>query len=312
MKTAWVLLGCSLLSACGGFPLKPEEQPDYNALTYGNEDGGGRIMGGAWRSRAPEIPEASNQNPYGAREGRSLATNPNEGEHESGREREDDRLDPSDEAVRDRIEAKRGYAPQTRSFSRGDRATRADFLDNAPGDGSLWANGNDANHFFTKGKVRSPGDIVSVKLDETFIRQVAEEVKKTLNPAEQAVELALHLRNNELTKDDQDLKAYRNVASDDLRSEEAQAVKSRMEKAVRWSQVDLSKALAMNPNEEMRAEIIDRFQNGNFKIRATKRVLYRGHSKMVSLVAVAPAADLDDKDMIPSGKLYEYHIRVAR
>jgi len=299
-----------MLSACSGFALKSEEPTDYNAITNGMNDGNGRSLGGAWRSRAPEIPDASYQHPYGG--GVRGPAQASDDSHSARADANDERLDPSDESVRARIEAGRGYARQNRTFALGDRATRNDFYDNAPGDGSLWSNGNDANHFFTKGKVRSPGDIVSVKVDEAFVRQIAEEVKKTLTPAEQSVEMALHLKNNELAKDDQDLKAYRNVASDDLRSDEALAVKSRMEKAVRWSQVDLSKAIALNPNEELRAEIIDRFQNGNFKIRAVKRVLYRGHSKMVSLVAVAPAADLDDKDMIQSGKLYEYNIRVAR
>jgi flagellar basal body L-ring protein FlgH len=307
---AWIALSASL-SACSGFALKSEEPTDYNAITNGMDDGNGRSLGGAWRSRAPEIPEASFQHPYGGG-ARSPASQASDDLGAARMESNEERLDPSDEGVRARIESNRGYSRQNRTFALGDRATRNDFYDNAPGDGSLWANGNDANHFFTKGKVRAPGDIVSVKVDEVFVRQIAEEVKKTLTPAEQAVEMALHLKNNELAKDDQDLKAYRNVASDDLRSDEAQAVKSRMEKAVRWSQVDLSKAIALNPNEELRAEIIDRFQNGNFKIRAMKRVLYRGHTKMVSLVAVAPAADLDDKDMIQSGKLYEYNIRVAR
>jgi hypothetical protein len=300
------------LSACSGFALKSEEPTDYNALTQGMDETNGRPLGGAWRSRAPEIPEATYQHPYGGSGVRSPAQVSTDDRMGARSEGVEERLDPSDESVRARIEAGRGYARQNRSFAMGDRATRNDFYDSSPGDGSLWANGNDANHFFTKGKVRSPGDIVSVKLDDVFIRQIAEEVKKTLTPAEQAVEMALHLKNNELAKDDQDLKAYRNVASDDLHSDEALAVKSRMEKAVRWSQVDLSKALALNPSEELRAEIIDRFQNGNFKIRAVKRVLYRGHTKLLSLVAVAPAADLDDKDMIQSGKLYEYNIRVAR
>jgi flagellar basal body L-ring protein FlgH len=306
VKTTLLLPLC-LLSACGTFPLRSQEQVDYNSITYGNEDG--RNQHGVFRSRSPEIPEATHEHPYSAPGERKPASAYAFGENEN---RDDGRLDPSDEEVRAQIESRRGVTPKARSFVRGDRATRGDFQDNLPGDGSLWANGNDANHFFTKGKVRAPGDIVSVKLDDGFIRQVAEEVKKTLSPAEQAVEMALHMKNSELAKDDQDLKAYRNVASDDLRSEEAQEVKGRMERAVRWSQVDLSKAIALNPNEELRAEIIDRYQNGNFKIRALKRVLYRGHSKTLSLVAVAPAADLDDKDTIQAGKLYEYQVRVAR
>ena len=107
------------------------------------------------------------------------------------------------------------------------------------------------------------------------------------------------------------MSAYRNVASEDLKTDEAGEVKNRMEKAVRWSQVDLAKVIGFNPNEELRAEIIDRYQNGNYKIRAVKRVLYRGSSKLVSMVGVAPAVDFDEKDLIASGKLYEYKIKVA-
>ena len=236
MRSAVWLALCLSLSACSGFALKSEEHTDYNAITQGMDDGSGRPLGGAWRSRTPEIPEASYQHPYGGGS-RTPSSHSPDGMNAGRTESDEERLDPSDESVRARIEANRGHARQGQAFALGDRATRNDFYDNAPGDGSLWTNGNDANHFFTKGKVRTPGDIVSVKVDEVFVRQIAEEVKKTLTPAEQAVEMALHLKNNELARDDQDLKAYRNVASDDLRSDEAQAVKNRMEKAVRWSQV---------------------------------------------------------------------------
>jgi flagellar basal body L-ring protein FlgH len=295
--------------ACSSNPFKNTSATDYNALTYGDEydynNGGSR--GGSWSGRTPNIPEATHENPYHASDRVPAAESPSH--HDSYYA--DEKLDPTDDSVRASIESKRGYASGG-SFVHGDRATRDDFYDNAPGDGSLWSKENDANYFFTKGKNHTTGDIISVKLEDSMVKQVAEEVKKSLTPAEQEVEMALYLKNNDAAKNDQDLKAYRNVASEDLKSAEAQAVEAKMEKAVRWSQVDLSKVIGMNPNEELRAEIIDRFQNGNFKIRAVKRVLYRGSSKTISMVAVAPAADLDDKDTINSGKLYEYKVRVAR
>ena len=71
-----------------------------------------------------------------------------------------------------------------------------------------------------------------------------------------------------------------------------------MEKAVRWSQVDLSKVVGLNPADELRAEIIDRYQNGNYKIRAVERVLYRGSSKTIVGVAIATSVDFDYKDLI--------------
>jgi hypothetical protein len=284
-----------MASACSSLnPFKSQRAIDYNALTYGDEVSAGENRRGVWGSDS----RRTNRDPAAASSGK-------------GHENPDDTLqDASEESVRHRIEAGRGVAAG--KYVRGDRATRADFYDNAPSDGSLWANENDGNYFFTKGKVHAVGDIVSVKLDDNFIRQIAEEVKKSLTPAEQEVEMALYLKNTAGARNDEDLKAYRNVASEDLASTEAEEVKLKMERAVRWSQVDLSKAIGLAPAEELRAEIVDRYQNGNFKIRAVKRVLYRGSSKAISLVAVAPVADFDEKDLINSGKLYEYKIKVAR
>ena len=304
------------LTACSTFnginPFANNKPEDYNALTYGSDYENGRARDGVWastqddsRSTYRSVTDVTDP------ASRSIAST----DHKKDSYYNDDKQDPTDEKVRQQIEARRNgsvsAAQANANFVRGDRATRSDFYDNTPNDGSLWANENDANYFFTKGKVRTMGDIISVKLEDALIKQFAEEIKKSLTPAEQEVEMALYRKNEVGAKDDADLKAYRNIASEDLKSSEAEDVKNRMEKSVRWSQVDLTKVIGFAPNEELRAEIIDRYQNGNFKIRAVKRVLYRGSSKMVSLVAVAPTADFDDKDLITSGKLYEYKIRVA-
>ncbi|NDG83434.1 MAG: hypothetical protein EBX52_00160 [Proteobacteria bacterium] len=287
-------------------PFRADRSTDYNSLTYGEDSYSGSNRRGQWGNGGNvEVPRASAEDYDFPVRGPAASRN----QVREGGDQTEEALDPSEDSVRSRIEAKRGRGNASKSH--GDRATRADFYDNAPSDGSLWANENDGNYFFTKGKVHAVGDIISVKLDDAIIKQFAEEIKKSLTPAEQEVEMALYLKNTDGAKNDQDLRAYRNVASDDLGSE-AEEVKSRMEKAVRWSQVDLSKVVGLTPQEELRAEIVDRYQNGNFKIRAVKRVLYRGSSKAISLVAVAPVGDFDDKDVINSGKLYEYKIRVAR
>lgn len=299
------MVGCSTFN-----PFKNNEPEDLNALTYGDQyrgpsDRGSERSNTSWTSN-------SNNNfaPDYSMDRSTASASPKNSNSSYYQNSNDDSLDPTDEGVRQQIEVGRGLAVS--NYQRGDRATRNDFYDRSSGDGSLWSNENDANYFFTKGKVRSNGDIISIKMEEPIIRTLAEEIKKSLTPAEQEVEMALYRKNNDQAKDDKDLSAYRNVASDDLRTSEAEEVKKRMEKSVRWSQVDLSTALGVAPNEELRAEIIDRFPNGNYKIRAMKRVLYRGSSKMMSLVAVAPAADFDEKDLINSGKLYEYKIRVAK
>lgn len=303
----WISGGLFFTTACSTLnPFHSERAEDYNAITYGNEDNG-RNRNGAWGSAR----DARLSDPYERAPERSIASVSPEKQDSYYEEQEQQKLDPSDEEVRNQIESQRGYT-NSGTFVRGDRATRTDFYDNVPSDGSLWANQNDANYFFTKDKLRSLGDIISIRLEQPLIKQIAEEVKKSLAPAEQEVEMALYLKNSNAAKNDNDLKAYRNIASDDLRSPEAEIVKTKMEKAVRWSQVDLTPAIGLAEKDEMRAEVIDRFQNGNYKIRATKRVLYRGSSKTVSIVAVAPAVDFDEQDLINSGKLYEYKIKVAR
>ncbi len=285
--------GCSTFNSMN--PFGKTEGEDYNKLTYGDQHptwGAARLPVETTRDGLAPAQDANN------REVASIS--------ETG---QNDALDPTDDHVRGRIETDRGAYVST--YARGDRATKADFQDRSTGDGSLWTGENDSNYFYSKTKVRAMGDIISVKVEDDMVKHLGEEIKKSLTPAEQEVEMALYLKNNSAAKDDKDVQAYRNVASEDLKTTDAEEVKTRMEKAVRWSQVDLSKTIGITSNEDVRAEIIDRYQNGNYKIRAVKRIMYRGSSKLVSLVAVAPAADFDDGDLIKSGKLYEYKIRVA-
>lgn len=291
----FMFAGCSTVSNVFG----GGESEDLNKITYGDDSKS------SWATaRAPvETPQDRAGNGSGTEgENREVASVSETGQNEA--------LDPTEDHVRGKIETDRGA--YVSHYARGDRATKADFIDLTPGDGSLWTGENDSNYFYSKVKMRALGDIITVKVEDPMTKHIGEEIKKSLTPAEQEVEMALYLKNNAAAKDDKDVQAYRNVASDDLKTSGAEDVKTRMEKAARWSQVDVSKAIGLTPGEDLRAEIIDRYQNGNYKIRTVKRIMYRGSSKLVSLVAVAPAADFDDADVIKSGKLYEYKIRVAR
>ncbi len=295
--------GCSTFSGIN--PFSKEEVVDYNALTYGDDYKDGRGQTREWTSTKSGHDAGDPQAAATAKMTRDPAAS------YYGKDDDlDPRQDPTDENVRRRVAIQRGQAVS--NYKSGDRATKNDFYDTSANDGSLWANDQDSNYFFTKDKVRTLGDIVSVKIDDAIIRHIAEEVKKNLTPAEQEVEMAIYLKNSDGAKGDKDIQAYRNVAAEELKTSEAAQVKDKMEKAVRWSQVDLTKSLGLAANEELRAEIVDRYQNGNYKIKATKRIVFRGSSKMVSLVGVAPATDFDDKDQIASGKLYETRIKVAR
>lgn len=281
------------LSACSTFLQNEEDVVDYNKIAYGSNENN------ADSDKKTDSFQDRNPEERGSEFHRMSAETVDENTE----------LDPTDENESQMIENHRGRAHP--SYARGDRATREDFIDHSPGDGSLWTGENDSNYFYSKNKIRAIGDIVTIKVEDDFVRQIGEEIKKSLTPAEQEVEMALYLKNNGAAKDDKDIEVYRKIASDDLKSEDAEMVKNRMEKAVRWSQVDISKVIALKQNEELRAEVIDRYPNGNYKIRTTKKILYRGTSKLVSMVGIAPAVDFDETDSIKTGKLYEYKVRVA-
>jgi hypothetical protein len=77
--------------------------------------------------------------------------------------------------------------------------------------------------------------------------------------------------------------------------------------------VDTSKSLEIKAGDQMMGEIVERYPNGNYKIRATRRVPYRnGAARMISLVGVVKGTDISEDDAIPSGKLYEYRIEATK
>jgi flagellar basal body L-ring protein FlgH len=79
-----------------------------------------------------------------------------------------------------------------------------------------------------------------------------------------------------------------------------------------FSQVDLKEAIGAKAGDTFLAEVIERFPNGNYKIRGTKRLPFRGGSKLMTLVGVVRGNDLSDDDKVNSGRLYEYRLEVVR
>lgn len=81
--------------------------------------------------------------------------------------------------------------PVKRLYKSGDRATKADFVDDTPADGSLWASDGQTNYYFTKNKVRGPGDIVTLNLEQAIVTDMINESKRTLAQNELDKELGV-------------------------------------------------------------------------------------------------------------------------
>ena len=76
--------------------------------------------------------------------------------------------------------------------------------------------------------------------------------------------------------------------------------------------IDVSKSLGIRAGDTIMAEIVERYPNGNYKLRGTKRIPYRNGYRVLSMVGIAKGSEIAEDDTIPSGKLYEYRLEAAR
>ena len=77
--------------------------------------------------------------------------------------------------------------------------------------------------------------------------------------------------------------------------------------------IDVSKSLDLKGGDPIMAEVLERYPNGNYKIRGSKRISYKGGPpRYVTLTAIARGADIGEDDVITSGKLYEYRLESVR
>ena len=205
-------------------------------------------------------------------------------------------------------------------YKNGKRATRADFVDENSNESSLWASDGQTNYFFTKNKVRSVGDILSVTIEAELLRDMGVEIARNLSEEDREVELELaqeRLRQQSQGAGTDQLQtsaaAPGKVEGQGYNSQTSGSKKDEAEvRKATLADVDLSRALGVKAGDTVMAEIVERFQNGNYKIRGIKKVPYRNGTRTVSLVAIVRGPDISDEDVIPSGKLYEYRLDSTR
>ncbi len=181
------------------------------------------------------------------------------------------------------------------------RATRADFRDESPNEGSLWASDGQTNYYFTKNRIRSVGDIVTVNLEAPVLKDISMEIQRTLNEDEKELELKL-ARERKTPKEDP-AAASRSPAGSKEKAKKPEAPE------VTDLDIDVLPSLELKAGDGIMAEILERYPNGNYKLKGTKRIVYKnGTARMIQFQAIARGIDIGDDDTLLSGKLYEYRI----
>ncbi len=211
--------------------------------------------------------------------------------------------------------------PVKRLYKNGNRATRADFVDESNNEGSLWASDGQTNYYFTKNKVRGLGDIITIASDAALVKDTAVEIARVMTPDErdEEIELAQARINNPppVTGDKKDQIASSAAAADRAPAgENAEKDKDKKSdkdsKKATWADVDLTQAMEFKAGDPFMAEIVQRYPNGNYKVRGVKKVRYRNGYRLINLVGVVKGSDITEDDQVPAGKLYEYRLQANR
>lgn len=327
------LLLTSITSGCANYFAEGFRDPDDPARQ-------GPTMGGRWQERGLLAEEFAANSRGEAGPGRSPASDPGNTwiaperrdalERESRRDRSGPGLDVEVEAPT--FSSTPNFVPAAKQNYRSGRVTRNDFVDHSQNEGSLWASDGQTNYYFTKNKVRSIGDIVAVKLDKDLHRDIAQEIKRSLNQREREHEIVLaqeRLRQAAANPEKPQLgapppkpaakaspkgkekdKEAPSVTDHDGAS--ASASSDNVREAT-YADIDVTHSIELKPDDTIMGEIVERYPNGNYKVRGIKKVPYKpGAARLVSLVGIVKSNDITEDDSILSSKLYEYRLEAAR
>lgn len=205
--------------------------------------------------------------------------------------------------------------------SAGGRVTRGDFVDSSDQNGSLWASNGQTNYLFTKNRVREMGDIISVTVSKQLVHDVGLEIKSQLTEQERETELAAAQKR----KLDEQMKGSETggkINKGEIKQKSAPSVEEGSDDGdepventieppvVTDEDIEVTTSVDVKEGDPVMMEIVDRYENGNYKLRGTKRITYRGSVRMLTLIGVAKSADIEDADTLDSTKLYEYRLKV--
>lgn len=236
------------------------------------------------------------------------------------------------------------FLPTTqRQYTLGHRATKKDFRDDNPNEGSLWASSGQTNYFFVKNKIKGVGDVITVQAEDDVVKNTVAEIKKTLSNDEILNEIKeaqkridaehkakIEAQIAELTKTPAATPAAGQAASgekapaataeakpsnpeqDEKIAKQIKELRDQQPRKAQWADIDVSSAVSIKAGDTLMGEVIERFNNGNYKIRATKKIPFRDGHRLVSVVGVAKPGDISEDDKVNSGKLYEYQLKTFR
>ena len=170
------------------------------------------------------------------------------------------------------------------------RVTKNDFLnEGVKNENSLWAEDGQHNYLFARNKLKSNGDLVTIHIEEQLRKDMIMEVKKLLPPEFRDRDIVVPGITKETPVDGALGRAPAGAA------EGAGALAGA-------TGVNVTDASA----DTMTAEVLERYPNGNVRIRGVKSIPFKKKVRNMDVVAIVKGTDIDENDQVHSSKFLEH------
>jgi flagellar basal body L-ring protein FlgH len=189
------------------------------------------------------------------------------------------------------------------------RATRADFVDAAAQENSLWDGQGQSNYLFANNRRREPGDMVTADVEKDLRREIQYQLWMTLPPEQRKVKRAPAASASDALKS----AAGANAKDDTGKALDKVAEKSQENKAKDAAEEAAKTNMAPTQEDDViRMEVVENLGNGLVRVLGQKRVIYRGVTRVVEVAGLVSNKDIDDGNRVKSSNFLDMKAQVIQ
>lgn len=192
------------------------------------------------------------------------------------------------------------------------RATRSDFIDAAANENSLWDGQGQNNYLFSNNRKRESGDLITADVEKELRREIQFQLWMTLPPEQRKIKRspASMATSEQLDANGKPIPKDPAKAADEAK----QAAKPADEKAKDAAEEAAKTNLATNGKDDdlVRMEVVENVGNGLVRMVGQKRVIYRGVSRVVEVMALVNNKDIDDNNRVKSSAFLDTQAQVVQ
>ena len=190
----------------------------------------------------------------------------------------------------------------------GRRYTREDFVDKQASENSLWDSQGQGNYLFSHNRRRDIGDLVTVDVERELKREIQYQLWLTLPPEQRKVRRSPA----SVAASTQEGAAGANAQKPAAPGAEANKSLEERGKDAAEEAAKTNMAATGKDEDNVRMEVVENLGNGLVRMVGQKRVIYRGQSRVVEVMAIVNNKDIDDQNRLKSGVILDMTTQVIQ